>query len=90
LNTEDGWSSGEESDSEDSDDDNLLDSDSKDEKKCKWRKEKTMRRKLSDSVGKTESPKKRTISGKRREVEGLIKQMNLLAQDDPKYGLTYY
>jgi len=30
------------------------------------------------------------MSGKRREVEGLIKQMNLLAQDDPKYGLAYY
>jgi len=88
--TEDGWSSGEESDSEDSDDDDSSDSDSEDEKKRKRRKEKTSRRKSSDSVGKTENPKKRAVSGKRREVEGLIKQMNLLAQDDPKYGLAYY
>src|SRR6202790_2965541 len=51
--TEDGWSSGEESDSEDSDDDDSSDSDSEDEKKRKRRKEKTSRRKSSDSVGKT-------------------------------------
>jgi len=56
--TEDGWSSGEESDSEDSDDDDSSDSDSEDEKKHKRRKEKTTWRKSSDSVGKTESPKK--------------------------------
>jgi len=89
--SDDEESSGNEASSEDSDSDSS-DSDSEDEKRRKKRKAKSYSKKSNDSTssGKTETPKKRMATGSRREVEGLIKQMNLLTRDDPKYGLAYY
>src|SRR6202044_2434343 len=34
--------------------------------------------------------KKRSVKGPQKEVESVIKQMNLLTQDDPQYGIAYY
>jgi len=90
--SDDAISSGEESNSEESDDDSS-DSDSEDEKKHKRSKNKgksTRRRSIDGGIGKNETSKRRLINGNRKEVEGLIRQMNLLAQDDPSYGLAYY
>ena len=93
--SDDERSSGEELTSEDSDEE-TSDSDSEDERlrKRTRKKGKSLRKKSSDEndngLGKSETSRKRTVKGNRREVEGLIKQMNLLTQDDPKYGLAYY
>ncbi|KIM71008.1 hypothetical protein PILCRDRAFT_17500 [Piloderma croceum F 1598] len=75
--SEDGGSSGDESSNEGSDT-SSSDSDSENEKKRK-------RSKI-----KHETPRKRVVNGSRKEVEGLIRQMSLLTQDDPNYGLAYY
>jgi len=34
--------------------------------------------------------KEKISGGSHREVESLLKQMNLLTQDDPQYGIAYY
>jgi len=39
---------------------------------------------------KLDTGKKCIISGSCKEVESLIKHMNLLTRDDPEYGITYY
>jgi hypothetical protein len=86
-------SSGYESSSEDSGDDSSSDSDSEDEKRRKRKRDRVSRKKSSDGeirANKTEGVKRRVVNGGRREVEGLIRQMSLLAQDDPAYGLAYY
>jgi len=43
-----------------------------------------------DKREKGEITKNQLVTGTQREVEGLIKQMNLLALNDPQYGLAYY
>jgi hypothetical protein len=90
--SEDGGSSGEESDSEGSDT-SSSDSDSEDEKKRRRSKSKnksSRERSLNRSAAKQETSRKRVVNGSRKEVEGLIRQMSLLTQDDPNYGLAYY
>jgi len=82
-------------DSSSESDDESSDSESEDERERRRRRAKkkvrTKRRTTSAvEAGKVESPKKRGVSSSRKEVESLIKQMNLLAQDDPEYGLAYY
>jgi len=90
--SDEGGSSGEESDSEGSGT-SSSDSDSEYEKKRKRSrgKDKSSRKRSSDYLAvKQETPKKRVVNGSRKEVEGLIRQMSLLTQDDPNYGLAYY
>ena len=71
-------------------------SESEDEREKRRRR---MRRKSKNSGSqkhfssreeKFDIPKKRSTHGPHKEVENLIKQMNLLAQDDPQYGIAYY
>src|SRR3984885_628269 len=90
--SDDERSSGEESSSEGSDDFSS-DSDSENEKKRKRSKSKikSSREKSFEHLAvKHETPRKRVVNGSRKEVEGLIRQMSLLTQDDPSYGLAYY
>src|SRR5882762_4209768 len=87
--SEDGGSSGDESDSEGSDT-SSSDSDSENEKKRKRSKDKKKSSRESRPATKHETPRKRIVNGSRKEVEGLIRQMSLLTQDDPNYGLAYY
>jgi hypothetical protein len=90
--SDDERSSGEESSSEGSDDFSS-DSDSENEKKRKRSKSKikSSREKSFEHLAvKHETPKRRVVNGSRKEVEGLIRQMSLLTQDDPSYGLAYY
>src|ERR1700733_2834092 len=79
-----------------SDFDSSSESESEDEREKRKRRAKK-RVKTKDSKpyssgkeDKYEMPKKRTVKGPQREVESLIKQMNLLTQDDPQYGIAYY
>lgn len=81
-------SSGDESDSD-------SDSDSEDEKakqkKYSSKKKSRMLKKVNPKESKAKTvPKKHTVNGPRKEVEQLIKQMSLLACDNPMYGLAYY
>jgi len=39
---------------------------------------------------KTDSPHRRRITPEKSEVEGLIRQLNSMSNDDPGYGLTFY
>ena len=90
--SDDERSSGEESSSEGSDDFSS-DSDSENEKKRKRSKSKmksSREKSFEHSAVKHETPRKRVVNGSRKEVEGLIRQMSLLTQDDPSYGLAYY
>src|SRR6266436_3453762 len=90
--SEDGGSSGDESDSEGSDSDSS-DSDSENEKKrkrSKGKKKSSRERSFDHTATKHETPRKRVVNGSQKEVEGLIRQMSLLTQDDPNYGLAYY
>src|SRR5882672_7255324 len=90
--SEDGGSSGDESDSEGSDS-SSSDSDSENEKKrkrSKGKKKSSRERSFDRPATKHETPRKRVVNGSRKEVEGLIRQMSLLTQDDPNYGLAYY
>src|SRR6202790_4034349 len=77
------------------------DSESEDEREKRRRRAKKKSRNRSGSRGskkhtmdrledKLDTGKKRTVSGSRKEVESLIKHMNLLTRDDPEYGITYY
>src|SRR5882762_1871565 len=83
-------SSVEESSSES--DDESSDSESEDEKEKRRRrlKKKLSHKRSSSREEKNITSKKRTVSAPQREVESLIKQMNLLTQDDPQYGIAYY
>jgi hypothetical protein len=78
------------------------DSDSEDEarykKKATKRRERPERNKRSNDSDeeedrkkkiKSDSPKRKVTSG-RAEVEGLIRQLNSMSNDDPGYGLAYY
>lgn len=87
------------SDSDDSSDSESSDSESEAERKRKKYKGKSRRSKVLkkrsrgiEEERETEKrPKKRTVSKKdQQEVMGMIKQMKVLALDDPEYGLTYY
>ena len=82
-------------------DDESSESESEDEKEKRKRRakkkksrtrmhKKETRRPFPDSDDESPFRKKRTISEPRQEVEGLIKQMNLLARDEPDYGIAYY
>jgi hypothetical protein len=79
-------------------------SDSESEEESRYKKKTTKRRgKLekkkqaeesedegtSKKKGKTDLPKRKVISG-RSEVEGLIRQLNSMSNEDPGYGLAYY
>jgi hypothetical protein len=91
-----------EADSSDDDESSGSDFDSSSESESEDEREKRKRRakkrvKTKDSKpyssgkeDKYEMPKKRTVKGPQREVESLIRQMNLLTQDDPQYGIAYY
>jgi len=80
--------SGEESSSSEED---SSDSDSDEEHDYRRKKKGRSGRKRSvERSGKTETPSKRAVNGSRKEVEGLIRQMNLLVQTDPDYRLAYY
>jgi hypothetical protein len=85
-------SSGEES-SSDSDSESS-DSESEDDRKHRHsrRKSKSRRKRRGheDKKDKSEISRSRTVNGSRKEVEGLIRQMSLLAEDDPQYRLAYY
>jgi hypothetical protein len=90
--SEDDTGSGDESDT-DSDDES---SESESEDECEGKRRKSYRKSRSSRKSssviekrvKEENPGRR-INGSRK-VEDLIKQMSLLATDDPKYGLAYY
>jgi hypothetical protein len=91
---DDGNSSDDESSS--GSEDESSDSESEDEREKRRRKARKKRsrsgsrRSSSEKVDKLGMPKKRVVKGSQKEVEGLIKQMNLLTQDDPQYGIAYY
>ena len=86
-------SSGVESSSE-SDDESSSDESEEERNRRKRRVKKKTRSKKSTTsaleAGKDDSARKRSAVSSRKEVEGLIRQMNLLTQDDPQYGLAYY
>jgi hypothetical protein len=76
-------------------------SESEDEKEKRRRRARKKIRSRSGSSGsrkralenleeRHDSSKRRSVNSSRKEVESLIKQMNLLTRDDPKYGITYY
>ena len=90
--------SSDEESSSDSDDESS-ESESKDEKEKRRRRVKKranrtrsrgLKKKSSDEGDKAILSRKRIINGSQREVESLIKQMNLLTRDDPEYGINYY
>ena len=92
--------SSEEESSSESEDDETSESESEDEKEKRRRRKKKISRRGSSreskrhSSSRDESVKeatgKRSVSAPQRDVESLIKQMNLLTQDDPEYGIAYY
>ena len=94
TDSEGGESSGDESSS--GSDDESSDSESEDDhrKKDRYsqrrRKSHKRRRSLEDKKEKSDFPKNRLVTGTRKEVAGLIKQMSYLALDDPEYGVAYY
>ena len=79
-----------------SDYDSSSESESEDEREKRRRrakkrvKTKESKHYSSGKEDKYDIPKKRSVKGPQREVESLIKQMNLLTQDDPQYGIAYY
>lgn len=87
------WSSGSESSDSESD------SDDDTRKRQKAKKRKSAKKyyasdseedvKINKKRSKSDSPKRRIISGK-SEVEGLIRQLNSMSNDDPGYGLTFF
>ena len=90
--------SSEDESSSDSDDESS-DSDSEDEREKRRRRARKKKGRTGSRGSKKrynkeesggESDKQRRVSGERKEVEGLIRQMNLLTQDDPQYGIAYY
>ena len=90
--SEDDQSSGDESSSEDSDDESS-ESESEDEKRRRRNKRKgrsTGKGSFGEVKTSKAEPPKRKVGGGKREVESLIRQMNLLTQEDPEYGLAYY
>jgi len=92
--SEDGNSSDDESSS--GSDDESSESESEDEREKRRRRAKRRRsrsgsrRSPSDKEERGITSRKRIVRGPHKEVENLIKQMNLLTQDDPQYGITYY
>jgi hypothetical protein len=90
-------SSAEESSSESEEDSS--ESESEDEREKTKRRAKKKRKNASKGSikhtsdrfeEKQDSVKKRSVNGHRKDVESLIKQMNLLTRDDPEYGINYY
>ena len=88
-------SSNDESSSGDEDDE-TSDSESEDEKekrrrrRRKFKESSRLSRRSSSEKAKEDPGKKKSVGGSHREVESLLKQMNLLTQDDPQYGIAYY
>jgi hypothetical protein len=83
--------SSEEDSSSDSDYD-TSESESEDEKEKRRRRlrKRSSRKRYSSREDKIDLPKKRSVNAPHKEVESLIKQLNLLTRDDPQYGITYY
>jgi hypothetical protein len=93
LDSEDEDSSGVDSSSDSDDESSESETDDERERRKRRVKKKMRSRKNTTSAleaGKDDSARKRSTVSSRKEVEGLIRQMNLLAQDDPQYGLAYY
>jgi hypothetical protein len=93
--SEDGDSSDDESSS--GSEDESSDSESEDEREKRRRRARKKRssksrsrRSSSEKEDRIGESRRRVVKGPHKEVESLIKQMNLLTQDDPQYGIAYY
>lgn len=69
------------------------DSDSESERRIRKKRSKSSHRKRKSTINsdsEDEAPKSRKMNAAQREVEGIIRQLNTMKQDDPKYALAYY
>jgi hypothetical protein len=95
--SEDEDSSDEESSSDSDDESSESESEDEKEKRRRRARKRTRTRMRNRELRKQSSKdeniapaKKRLVNESHKEVENLIKQMNLLTRDDPQYGIDYY